>query len=52
MAPVLWDYQAKLDIWDEDSSDMRVTTLELITPDFFQSLQGEKGISRAWFILF
>jgi len=48
MAPVLWDYQAKLDIWDRDSSDgMRVTTLELVTPGFHWSPQGEKGISRA-----
>lgn len=47
-APVLWDYQTKLDIWDGDSSDgMRVTTSELVTPGFLQSPQGEKGISRA-----
>lgn len=47
MAPVLWDYQAKLDIWCEDSSDgMRMTTSELVTSSLLQSPQGEMGTSR------
>lgn len=47
-APVLWDCQDKLDIWDGDSSDgMRMTTLELVTPGFLQTPWGEKGTSRA-----
>lgn len=47
MAPVLWDYQAKLDIWCGDSSDgMRMTASELVTPGLLQSPQREMGTSK------
>lgn len=52
MAPVLWDYQAKLDIWCGDSSDgMRMTTSELVTPGLLQSPQGEMGTSKGMICL-
>lgn len=44
MAPVLWDYQAKLDIWCGDSSDgMRMTTSELVTPGLLHKPTGRNG---------